>query len=196
MSAGTKYNLTPDYKPQELYRVETGVRKSGAWKLDTTNLVNGAVLPPFTPVEADLSTRSVVPVRNVKTYDAVKDTDTDIKIGKNPLVYVGMHLGDGENGMTVKSIDRSNKDYDVVTLESAAGVNYGKGTVLFESKSEDGKAKRNTANFVLYDAKKVETDGIVLCTLLMQAYEIKESKLHVPIHNLDKAGLTSRFQFE
>lgn len=29
MAAGTKYNLTPDFKPEELYRVETGVRKSG-----------------------------------------------------------------------------------------------------------------------------------------------------------------------
>ena len=196
MSAGTKYNLTPDYKAEELYRVETGVRKSGAWKLDTTNLTDGVILPPFTPVEADTNTRTVVPVCNVKTYETVKDTDTVIKIQKNPLVYVGMHLGDGEKGMTVKSIDRSNKDYDVVTIEAATGVTYGKGTVFFESKSEDGKAKKNTANFVLYDPKKVETNGVVLCTLLMQAYEVKESKLYVPIHDLDKAGLTSRFQFE
>lgn len=45
-------------------------------------------------------------------------------------------------------------------------------------------------------AKKVESDGAVLCTLLMQAYEIKEPKLYMPIHELDKAGLTCRFQFE
>ncbi|MBA2198402.1 head fiber protein, partial [Bacteroides fragilis] len=53
MAAGTKYNLTPEYKPEEFYRVETGVRKSGPWKLDITNLVVGSVLPVFTPVQAD-----------------------------------------------------------------------------------------------------------------------------------------------
>lgn len=30
----------------------------------------------------------------------------------------------------------------------------------------------------------------------MQAYEVKEAKLQAPIHELDKVGLTSRFQFE
>lgn len=196
MSAGTKYNLTPDYKPEELYRVETGVRKSGPWKLDTTNLTEGAILPVFTPVEADLKNRTIVPVRNMEVYEAAAATDTTIKVKKTPLAYVSMFLGDGTNGMTVKSVDRSNKDYDELTLDEATGAALEKGATLFESKAADGKVKKNTANFVLYDAKKVEASGIVLCTLLMQAYEIKEAKLHVPIHELDKAGLTSRFQFE
>lgn len=197
MSAGTKYNLPPEYKPEELYRVETGVRKSGPWRLSiVAGLVAGVILPVFTPVEADLKNRTIVPVCNVQLYEAVKATDTVIKVKKTPLVYARMFLGDGEHGMTVKSVDRSNKDYDAVTLEEGAGAVFEKGMILFESKANDGKEKKNTANFVLYDSKKVETDGPVLCTLLMQAYEVKESKLHVPIHELDKAGLTSRFQFE
>ncbi|MDE7460235.1 MAG: hypothetical protein K2M85_04025 [Paramuribaculum sp.] len=196
MSAGTKYNLTPDYKPEELYRVETGIRKSGPWKLDTSNLTDGSMLPVFTPVEADVKKRTIVPVRNVELYEAVAAADTTIKIKKTPLVYANMFLGNGDKGMTVKSVDRSNKDYDELTLEEAAGAALEKGSILFESKAADGKAKKNVANFVMYDAKKVETNGIVLCTLLMQAYEVKEAKLHVPIHELDKAGLTSRFQFE
>lgn len=196
MGAGTKYNLTPEYKPEELYRVETGVRKSSPWKLDTTNLIAGSTLPVFTPVEADLKNRTVVAVRNVQLYEAAKATDTVIKIKKTPLVYVGMFLGDGEHGMTVKSVGRSNKDYDEVTLEAATGAALDKELILFEAKAEDGKEKKNTANFVMYDAKKVETDSPMLITLLMQAYEVKEAKLHVPIHGFDKAGLTSRFQFE
>ena len=66
MAAGTHYDLKPDYKPEEFYRVDTGVRKSGPWKLDITNLVVGSYLPVFTPVEADLKKRTLVPVRNVK----------------------------------------------------------------------------------------------------------------------------------
>lgn len=196
MAAGTKYNITPDYKPEELYRVETGIRKSGPFKLDTTNLTPGTILPVFTPVEADLKKRTIVPVRNVQLHEAVASADTVIKIKKSPLVYAGMILGDGKSGLTVKAVDHSNKDYDAVTLETAAGADLDKDSILFEATASGGTKKKNTANFVMYDAKKVETDGPVLCTLLMQAYEVKEAKLHIPIHSLDKAGLTSRFQFE
>lgn len=198
MAAGTHYDLKPDYKPEEFYRVETGVRKSGPWKLDIANLVVGSFLPVFTPVQADLVKRTLVPVRNVKVVEAYT-TGADalsIKIAKESLAYVGMFIGSGKKGAKVVAIDKTNKGYDVLTIEAAFGENIAKDAVLFEATAVGGTAKKNTANFVLYDAKKVESDGAVLCTLLMQAYEVKESKLVLPIHELDKVGLTSRFQFE
>lgn len=198
MAAGTHYDLKPDYKPEEFYRVETGVRKSGPWKLDITNLVVGSFLPVFTPVQADLVKRTLVPVRNVKVIEAYT-TGADalsIKIAKESLAYVGMCIGSGKKGAKVVAIDKANKGYDVLTIEAAFGENITKDAVLFEATAVGGTVKKNTANFVLYDAKKVESDGAVLCTLLMQAYEVKESKLVLPIHELDKVGLTSRFQFE
>lgn len=198
MAAGTHYDLKPDYKPEEFYRVETGVRKSGPWKLDVTDLVVGSTLPVFTPVQADLVERTLVPVRNVKVVE-VYTTGSDalsIKIAKESLAYVGMFIGSGKKGAKVIAIDKTNKGYDVLTIEAAFGENIAKDAVLFEATAVGGTAKKNTANFVLYDAKKVESDGAVLCTLLMQAYEVKESKLVLPIHELDKIGLTSRFQFE
>ena len=70
MAAGTHYDLKPDYKPEEFYRVETGVRKSGPWKLDIANLVVGSFLPVFTPVQADSVKRTLIPVRNVKVVEA------------------------------------------------------------------------------------------------------------------------------
>lgn len=198
MSAGTHYNLPPDYKPEEIYRVESGVRKSGAWKLDITNLVVGSTLPVFTPVQADLKKRTVVPVRNVQVIEAYSNGEAalTIKIAKHSLAYVGMFLGNGKNGAKISGIDKTNENYDLVTLESSFGGNIAKDTILFEASSAAGTTKKNTANFVLFDAKKVEDDGPVLVTLLMQAYEVKEPKLHLPIHELDKKGLTSRFQFE
>lgn len=197
MAAGTHYDLKPDYKPEEFYRVDTGVRKSGPWKLDITNLVVGSFLPVFTPVEADLVKRTLVPVRNIKVVEAyTTGADTlSIKIAKESLAYVGMFIGSGKKGAKVAAIDKSNKNYDLLTIEAAFGENIAKDTVLFEATAVGGTAKKNTANFVLYDAKKVE-EGAVLPTLLMQAYEVKESKLVLPIHELDKVGLTSRFQFE
>lgn len=198
MAAGTHYDLKPDYKPEEFYRVETGVRKSGPWKLDIANLVVGSFLPVFTPVQADSVKRTLIPVRNVKVVEAYT-TGADalsIKIAKESQAYVGMFIGSGKKGAKVVAIDKTNKGYDVLTIEAAFGENIAKDAVLFEATAVAGTVKKNTANFVLYDAKKVENDGAVLCTLLMQAYEVKERKLVLPIHELDKVGLTSRFQFE
>ena len=198
MAAGTHYDLTPQYEPQEFYRVESGVRKSGPYKLDITNLVVGSFLPVVTPVQVDLVKHTLVPVRNVKVVEAYT-TGADalsIKIAKKSLAYAGMFIGSGKKGAEVTAIDKSNKDYDVLTIKAAFGEDIAKDAILFEATAVGGTVKKNTANFVLYDAKKVESDGAVLCTLLMQAYEVKESKLILPIHELDKVGLTCRFQFD
>ena len=63
------------------------------------------------------------------------------------------------------------------------------------SSAAGGTTPKNTANFVIYEETKVE-EGIVLVALIMQAFEIQESKLTLPISEKDKIGLTSRFQFE
>lgn len=198
MAAGTKYNLNPVYKPEEFYRVETGVRKSGPWKLDTANLTAGTVLPVFTPVQADMKKRTIVPVRNVRVAEAYTTGDAalSIKVSKGSLAYAGMFIGSGKKGAEVTSVDKSNSEYDVLAIKAAFGESIAKDTVLFESTAVEGTVKKHTANFVLYGETRVETDGPVLCTLLMQAYEVKESKLPLPLHELDKAGLTSRFQFD
>ena len=107
-----------------------------------------------------------------------------------------MFVGSGKKGAEVTAIDKSNANYDVLTIKAAFGENIAKDAILFEATAVAGTAKKNTANFVLFDEKKVEDDDPVLCTLLMQAYEIKEPKLPMPIHELDKEGLTDRFQFE
>lgn len=195
MAAGTKYNLTPDYKPEEFYRVETGVRKSGPWKLDITNLVVGSTLPTFTPIQADVKARTIVPVRNMKVVEAYT-TGTTIKVAKGSLAYVGMFIGSGTKGAKVTSINTTNKDYDVLTIDVAFGEDIAKDAVIFEATAAGGTKKKNVANFVLYAPMKVDNDGPVLCTLLMQAYEVKEDKLPLPFHEQDKVGLTSRFQFE
>ena len=198
MAAGTKYNLTPEKEVQEFYRVETGVRKTGPYKLDITNLIVGSFLPVFTPVQVDLKAHTIVVVRNVKVVEKYVSGDAalSIKIAKGSLAYVGMFIGNGSKGAEVSAIDKSNANYDVISIKAAFGVDIDADTILFEATAVGGTKKKNTANFVLYARTKVEDDGAVLATLLMQAYEIKESKLILPIHDLDKAGLTSRFQFD
>lgn len=196
MSAGTKYNLTPPEEVAEFYRVDSGIRKSGPWRLNVTNLTIGSFLPVFTPVYADLKTREVFPVRNVKVIEAATATATEIKIQKNSLAYVGMFLGDGSKGGEVASIDKTNKDFDLITVAATIGAALTVGQVLFEATAVGGTTKKHKSNFVLYGRIKVEADGPVLPTLLMQAYEIKEHKLILPFHDQDKEALTSRFQFD
>lgn len=197
MAAGTKYNLNDVYKPQEFYRVESGVRKSGAWKLDVTNLVVGSVLPTFTPVCVDLQKRTVVPVRNIEFQSAATSgSATKVKIKKGSLAYVGMHIGNGSKGATINAIDTKNPAYDELTLAADLGANAKVGDVWFEATAVGGTSKKHTANFVLYAPAKVESDAPVLVDLLMQAYEVKIPKLPLPIHAKDMEGLTSRFQFE
>ena len=194
--AGVKYNLTPVNENQEFYRVDTGIRKSGPYKLDITNLIVGSTLPVFTPVEVDMQKRTVVTVKNVKVIEKYTNGATSIKVVKKALVYIGMFIGNGEKGAEVVAIDKSNTSYDTLTIKASFGTDIAVGEKLFEASTVAGTKKKNTANFVLYDAKKVEDNGAVLVTLLMQAYEIKESKLILPIHDLDKVGLTYRFQFD
>jgi hypothetical protein len=196
--AGAHYTIAPKYQPEELYRVESGVRKSGPWKLDVSNLTVGTYLPKFAPVEANLKTRMVTVVRNVKVVEAyaAADAKTTMKIAKNSLAYVGMIIGNGKKGAKITAIDTTNDDYDILTLEAAFAADVAVDEVLFEATAAGGTIKKNTANFVLYNPVKVDNTDPVLVTLLMGAYEVKESKLILPIAELDKVGLTSRFQFE
>lgn len=194
MAAGTKYNLNVQSQPSEFYRVESGVRKSGAYKLKTDGIAIGTVIPAFAPVYADEKTREVTLVNNIKVAEDCIATAVNVKIAKGSLVKVGDVIGDGEKGTTVSKVDKSNEAYDVVTLKATLGAKKA-GDILFEATSEEGTEKKNVANFVLFDQQIVE-EGITLCTLLMQAYEVKGEKLIIPIHEKDREALTSRFQFD
>lgn len=197
MAAGTHYDLNPVLQEEELYRIDTGVKKIGPWKLDTTNLVAGSYLPVFTPVEVSMTKRTISVVRNVRVVEAYKTADekTTIKITKNSLAYANMFLGDGKKGCTVSSIDKSNADYDVLNIATAFASDIAVGDILFESTAAGGTVKKNTANYVLYARTKVDFGG-TYPTLLIQAYGIMEHKLVLPIHTLDKNGLTSRFEWD
>lgn len=193
MSAGFKYDLVPAVEQEERYDVQTGIRRRGPYKLDTTNLAVGTVLPSFIPVCADLKNKFAYSVRNVRVAEAYA-SGTSIKIAKNPLVYVGMFIGNGSKGAKVTAIDKSNENYDVLTTEAAFGESVAKDTVLFEATAVDGTKQKYVANSALYERTKVD-DGIVLVALLRTAAEIEPSKLAIPFSENDKANLKGWFEF-
>ena len=193
MSAGFKYDLVPPVEQEERYDVQTGIRRRGPYKLDTTNLAVGTILPSFIPVYADLKNKFAHTVRNIRVAEAYA-SGTSIKIAKSPLAYVGMFIGNGSKGAKVTAIDKSNEKYDVLTIEAAFGENVAKDAVLFEAAAVDGTKQKYVANSALYERTKVD-DGIVLVALLRTAAEIEPSKLAIPFSENDKANLKGWFEF-
>ena len=194
MAAGFKYNIDPEPSIEERYDVSTGVRRRGPYKLDTTNLVAGTYLPSFTPIAADLVKKTAQVAIRVEVYEKfTTGSNTTLKIKKNSLAYVGMHIGDGSNGATINAIDKSDKAFDKLTLAADFGATVNAGTVLFEATAVNGTTPKVVANSALYERALVE-DGIVLVALLMRAFEIEPTKLVMPFHAKDKEKL-SHFQF-
>lgn len=194
MAAGFKYNINPEPSVEERYDVSTGVRRRGPYKLDTTNLVAGTYLPSFTPIAADLVKKTAQVAIRVEVYEKfTTGSNTTLKIKKNSLAYVGMHIGDGSHGATINAIDKSDKAFDKLTLAADFGATVNAGTVLFEATAVNGTTLKVVANSALYERALVE-DGIVLVALLMRAFEIEPTKLAMPFHAKDKEKL-SHFQF-
>lgn len=194
MSAGFKYDLTPEPTIEERYDVETGRRRRGPYKLDTTNLPVGEYLPSFTPIAADLKKKTAQVAIRVTVAEAfTTGSNTTLKIKKNPFVYANMFLGNGSRGAQVSSIDKTNADYDTLTLAADFGANLKAGDVLFEASAVGGTTPKAIANSALYERKKIES-GIVLVALLMRAFEIEPDKLEIPFHAKDKANMPY-FQF-
>ena len=194
MAAGFKYNINPEPSVEERYDVSTGVRRRGPYKLGTTNLVAGTYLPSFTPIAADLVKKTAQVAIRVEVYEKfTTGSNTTLKIKKNSLAYVGMHIGDGSHGATINAIDKSDKAFDKLTLAADFGATVNAGTVLFEATAVNGTTPKVVANSALYERALVE-DGIVLVALLMRAFEIEPTKLAMPFHAKDKEKL-SHFQF-
>lgn len=194
MSAGFKYNIEPEPSIEERYDVSTGVRRRGPYKLDTTNLVAGSFLPSFTPITADLVKKTAQVAIRVEVYEKfTTGSNTTLKIKKNSLAYVGMHIGDGIHGATINAIDKSDKAFDKLTLAADFGATVNAGTVLFEATAVNGTTPKVVANSALYERKQID-EGPVLVALLMRAFEIEPTKLAMPFHAKDKENLP-HFQF-
>lgn len=194
MAAGFKYNIEPEPSIEERYDVSTGVRRRGPYKLDTTNLVAGSFLPSFTPIAADLVKKTAQVAIRVEVYEKFSTgSNTTLKIKKNSLAYVGMHLGDGSHGATVNAIDKSDKAFDKLTLAADFGATLNAGTVLFEATAVGGTTPKVVANSALYERKQID-EGPVLVALLMRAFEIEPTKLAMPFSSKDKENMPY-FQF-
>ncbi|MDR1582905.1 MAG: hypothetical protein LBS55_06535 [Prevotellaceae bacterium] len=194
MPAGMKYNLDPIAAEKELCNQKTIYRLAGGFNLEDDTLPQGALIPHLAPLAVDFATRKAKVVKNVKIAEDAGASVTSLKIEKGSFAYVGMFIGTGAKGAAVSAIDKTNPGYDTITVAAAVGAAVTKGQILFEASAVAGTAVKNVANYLNYaHAVKVEPGATV--TAVGQAYEIKESRLYVPISANDKVTLTSRFMF-
>lgn len=193
MAAGFVYNLKPKEVQEERYDVSTGVRRRGNYILDVAGLAAGSYVPSFLPIAADLKAKTAKIAVRALVVEAADTAVTKIKVAKNPYLKDGMMLGTGAKGATIQSINRTNVDYDEVTLAAAFGAKLNAGDVLFEASAANGTTPKAVANSALYENHKV-TEGINSVALLMRAFEIEPEKLAMPFCTADKANLP-HFQF-
>lgn len=194
MPAGFKYDLKPiEANMPEMCRFETVYRYSGGFNLDISNLTGVKQIPPLTPLTLDFAKRTAKAVINVEVFEKITAGTTSLKIKKNSLAYAGMHIGNGTNGGTIESIDKSNTEYDTVTLAASPTLAAEKGAVLFEATAVAGKTAKATATALNYAWTKVEEGATV--TAIGRVYEIRPTKLIVPISDKDKETLGDRFMF-
>ncbi|MFI3322060.1 MAG: head fiber protein [Rikenellaceae bacterium] len=187
-----KYNLNPIQVAKEAARFDTCYRFSGGFNLVDDKLVVGSYLPSLAPISIDFTTRRAVAVKNVEVAEDFTSGGTSLKIKKESLAYVGMHIGNGTKGGTISAIDKSSADYDILTVSAIAAA-LTKGTVLFEASAVGGTTQKNKANALNYAVTKVE-DGAVV-DAIGSIYEIQPSKLPIPFSAKDKTDLGARFLF-
>ena len=192
MPAGIKYDLKPIPTLAEAARFETCYRLSGGFNLDDDKLVQGTYLPSLAPIAVDFTTRKVKAVKNVVVVDVFATGGTFLKIKKGSLICVDMHIGNGYKGATISAINKSNAEYDMLTI-TALDANVAIGAVLFEASAAGGTAPKHKANFLNYAATKVEPGASV--TAIGQIFEIQKSKLQTPISTKDEESLGARFMF-
>lgn len=193
MAAGSKYDLQVKEVQEERYDVETGVRRRGPYVLNVANIPVGTNLPSFLPIAADLVKKTCELVVNVKVVEEAAADATTVKIKKGSFVAAGTILGTGSKGATVSAVDKTNDNYDTLTLAAAFGAKVSAGDTLFEASAAGGTKPKHTANSALYE-KHTVTSGINLVALLHRAFEIEPEKLVVPFSEEDKKNCP-HFQF-
>lgn len=181
MEIGTK---TFDSQQGAMWDVKSCVRSIAGLNFDKTCLPDGVEFLPKGVVLASKLTAAGYVAVLVKTAtvaaNAAKDATT-LNVAKGHALKVGDKIA----GSTISAIDKSNTDYDALTI-TALGKAVTKDTVLNDD---------NVDNILGLNYARTKMDAYPSVTYTVQAYEIDESTLPFPINDTIKEKLTSRHHF-
>lgn len=80
-------------------------------------------------------------LQSIELFQDATNTDTTIQVAKNSGAYPGMHIGYGSKSVDVVSVDKTNSDYDVITL-NAGLANMSGGSLLFRAQNMSASAAK------------------------------------------------------
>lgn len=110
-----------------VFQIDDATRSvQGGFTLDKTGIPEGYVLKRGAVIEFDESTRSAKFIVTARLVEAAADDAVDYKIAKGSAYAVGAKFG----GETISAIDKSNEDYDAVTVGATLGVDLSIGDVV------------------------------------------------------------------
>lgn len=196
MAAGIHFEAAPPIEREVCDEQSLYLIKDGGMDLDMSNLPAKGWLPELAPLYRNKEDRKAVVCVRVKVVEKAEIGATTIKIGKVPqldLVNAGTLLSDNTNVIVVKSVDKSNEGYDVITATSALKATLEVGKVLPEAKGASDPKAKNVANFASFGWRNLAKENTV--ALVGRAYSIIEDNLCIPFTEEDKAALTERFMF-
>lgn len=150
----------------------------------------GDVIPRGALVCADFDTMTATIVKVGRVVDG--DTTTKPRVTKNNHFYAGdtvMKIGKKDAAVTVKSVDRSNPDYDVVEF-SAALATLAKGDYLVEAVKDTGDSattysQAHEANTILGADYTSRAVGMTTLDVAYSAVALKDVCPQFPADWLD-----------
>lgn len=183
MAVGFKYDDTPQATIKEVCRFDSVYRAESGANLSQDY---DGYLMPLDPLYIDKAKGIAYPCIRAKVVDVA----SGVRVLRKGLLSVGMIVSNGTSGGAITSI-KEDDNGAIIEVEEAT---FKIGDVIFQVKTATDKKPLYVANYANYattPAKENET-----LTYVLRAYQIREDNLFTPHLDVDKEGLTSRFEYK
>lgn len=117
-----------------VFQIDDATRSvQGGFTLDKSNVAVGDVVARGSVIQFDEATRLAKLVKTGRVTEAASASAVAYKIAKGSSFAVGGNFG----GKTIAAIDKSNADYDLVTVDATIGTAQAVGAVIVEDATTD-----------------------------------------------------------
>lgn len=124
-----------------IWQSKTLENASGGFTLEDV-FPAGEVIPAGTPIEADDATRKAKVAKIAIVQAQASATEKNYKVLKGHLLQAGMKIKHGSaTAQTITKVDKSNSDYDILTLSATLGVQIESGQAVLEESTDVSKIK-------------------------------------------------------
>jgi hypothetical protein len=169
---GLKFKKTETFGDIPVYQQTHEVSQSG-YTLDVAGLAAGSILPAGTVIIADDATRKAKALKTAKVVEVAASDALVYKVAKGSQIAVGDNIGFGLKGKAypVTAIDKSNANYDAVTVSTTLGAAAVDAPVFQSSTTgATNSALSGTPTGLLYEPTLVEANATITVVLRGTVY--------------------------